>query len=183
MFWNTQPSQGVGKRGVAQPGQRACFGYRRSWVRIPPPRPMAFGARSELGVSCACGRTTLRSTTPEGQRSWRAQLPAANDVSAARSHTGQRRRKEFHQASVQITPTITTQNGADIARAFAIPTTGRRDESSTTDPPLNQLKRHQIYHRGSLLWLVCNHNPPKNSGPHDNDVLLAQVAGAVPVNR
>jgi hypothetical protein len=28
------------KRGVAQPGQRACFGYRRSWVRIPPPRPV-----------------------------------------------------------------------------------------------------------------------------------------------
>src|ERR1700747_3429997 len=29
------------RRGVAQPGQRACFGYRRSWVRIPPPRPGA----------------------------------------------------------------------------------------------------------------------------------------------
>ena len=29
------------KRGVAQPGQHACFGYRRSWVRIPPPRPVA----------------------------------------------------------------------------------------------------------------------------------------------
>ena len=29
------------QRGVAQPGQRACFGYRRSWVQIPPPRPVA----------------------------------------------------------------------------------------------------------------------------------------------
>ena len=37
-------SPGFSRRGVAQPGQRACFGYTRSWVQIPPPRPVYCGS-------------------------------------------------------------------------------------------------------------------------------------------
>ena len=75
------------------------------------------------------------------------------------------------QASLQTTSATTAQNGADIAMAFAIPSTGRSGASAFNPDPYF-IGRTDVPPDTILLWLGCNHNTPKRGASRKNHVLL-----------